>query len=98
MATVTPRVTIAQPPRKDPSAGVLPMTATYAKVPGGKDANNGGIRGAGKVSGPRLKVQIRRLPPGLSQVELEQTLGGEWAVGSGRVDWMEYKRGKVSTE
>ena len=98
MATVTPRVTIAQPPRKAPSAGVLPMTATSTKAPGGKDANNGGVRGAGRISGPRLKIQIRRLPPGLSQVELEQTLGGEWALDSGRVDWMEYKPGKVSTE
>ena len=74
------------------------MIATATKAPGAKDANSGGVRGAGKGSGPRLKVQIRRLPPGLSQVELEQTLGGEWALGSGRVDWMEYKPGKVSTE
>lgn len=52
----------------------------------------------GAPSGPRLKLVIRRLPPGLTETEFETLLGGEWKVGSGRVDWAIYKPGKVSKE
>jgi regulator of nonsense transcripts 3 len=51
-----------------------------------------------KSAGPRLKVVIRRLPPGLTQGELEAALGEDWKLGGGRVDWMIYKPGKVSNE
>ena len=47
---------------------------------------------------PRLKVVIRRLPPGLTQVEFEEALGEEWKVGGDRVDWAAYKVGKLSRE
>ncbi|KAL8780869.1 MAG: hypothetical protein Q9213_006281 [Squamulea squamosa] len=46
----------------------------------------------------RLKLVIRRLSPGLTQEEFETTLGEEWRVGSGKVDWAVYKPGKVSKD
>lgn len=47
---------------------------------------------------PRLKLVVRRLPPGSTQEEFELSLGDEWKVGCGRVDWAVYKPGKVSKE
>ncbi|KAL8638983.1 MAG: hypothetical protein Q9228_003923 [Teloschistes exilis] len=46
----------------------------------------------------RLKLVIRRLPPGLTQAEFEECLGVEWQVGSGKVDWATFKPGKVSKD
>lgn len=53
---------------------------------------------AQKPPTPRLKLLIRRLPPGMTQDELEGALGEEWKVGAGMVDWLQYKPGKVSKE
>lgn len=50
-----------------------------------------------KVSTARLKLEIRRLPPGLTLSEFEDILGPEWKLGSGRVDWREYRQGKVKS-
>ncbi|KAL8840636.1 MAG: hypothetical protein Q9176_003749 [Flavoplaca citrina] len=49
-------------------------------------------------SNTRLKLVVRRLPPGLTQEEFETSLGAEWRVGSGKVDWAAYKPGKVSKD
>ncbi|KAL8953717.1 MAG: hypothetical protein Q9183_007315 [Haloplaca sp. 2 TL-2023] len=46
----------------------------------------------------RLKLVIRRLPPGLTEEELKDILGEEWQVGNGRVDWANFKPGKVSRD
>ncbi|RKF60788.1 putative nonsense-mediated mrna decay protein [Erysiphe neolycopersici] len=46
----------------------------------------------------RLKIIIRRLPPGLSREEFISTLGPEWEVGQGRVDWAAFKPGKISKD
>ncbi|PNS18758.1 hypothetical protein CAC42_5297 [Sphaceloma murrayae] len=43
----------------------------------------------------RLKVLVRRLPPGLTQEEFQAAFGDEWKVGSGKVDWIEYRQGKI---
>lgn len=43
----------------------------------------------------RLKLEVRRLPPGLTKEELEEAFGAEWRVGAGKVDWFEYRAGKV---
>jgi regulator of nonsense transcripts 3 len=51
-----------------------------------------------KAAAPRLKLVLRRLPPGLTQDEFEAALGNEWKVGGGRVDWYLYKEGKISKE
>ncbi|KAL3252228.1 hypothetical protein ABHI18_010195 [Aspergillus niger] len=53
---------------------------------------------APKPAAPRLKLLVRRLPPGLTQAEFETALGSEWKVGGGKVDWFQYKPGKVSKD
>ena len=47
---------------------------------------------------PRLKLVVRRLPPGLTKTEFEGILGDEWKLGAGKVDWMLFKKGKISKE
>ncbi|KAJ6164644.1 hypothetical protein N7470_003316 [Penicillium chermesinum] len=73
------------------TAGVLqiPAAATQKSAPSKK---------VHKPPAPRLKLLIRRLPPGLTQAELEGALGTEWKVGGGKVDWLQYKPGKVSKD
>jgi regulator of nonsense transcripts 3 len=46
----------------------------------------------------RLKVIIRRLPPGLTQAEFEAAIGEEWKVGAGKINWFDYKPGKISKD
>ncbi|KAF4554803.1 Smg-4/UPF3-like protein [Elsinoe fawcettii] len=43
----------------------------------------------------RLKVVVRRLPPGLTREEFDVAFGDEWKVGAGKVDWIEYRPGKI---
>ena len=47
---------------------------------------------------PRLKVVLRRLAPKLTQEEFEKSMGNEWKVGEGKVDWMSYMPGKLARE
>lgn len=51
-----------------------------------------------KAATPRLKIIIRRLPPGLTVTEFEETLGEEWKPNAGKVDWLLFKNGKPSKE
>lgn len=44
------------------------------------------------------KVVVRRLPPGMTEEEFVTTLGEEWRVGNGKVDWFSYVSGKISTQ
>ncbi|SLM36452.1 Regulator of nonsense-mediated decay, UPF3 [Lasallia pustulata] len=53
---------------------------------------------APKAPAARLKVVIRRLPPGLTQAEFKTALGDEWKFKGGKVDWTLYKEGKVSKD
>lgn len=53
---------------------------------------------APKPVSPKLKVVIRRLAPGLTQSEFESALGDEWKCGAGKVDWITYRPGHISTE
>jgi len=75
--------------------GVLPVTAATTRksskpeVPG---------RQPPKAGTPRLRLIIRRLPPGLTEGEFWTALGDEWKVGSAKVEWAAYKPGKVSKE
>jgi regulator of nonsense transcripts 3 len=71
--------------------GVLPVTVLQKSSPPSAP------RGP-KASQPRLKLLLRRLPPGLTKPEFETMLGDEWKVGAGKIDWLEYKKGKVSKE
>lgn len=86
-----PRVTIARPSR---SNGVLSIPASATQKRNGQDLE-------GPVSRPattRLKIIVRRLPPGLTQAEFEEALGDDWKVNKGKVDWAVYKEGKISKE
>lgn len=51
-----------------------------------------------KAAGPRLKVVVRRLAPGLTETEFLAHIGDQWRVGQGKVDWFMYKPGKDSKE
>lgn len=66
---------------KNGDRGVLPVSST--------------ARAAAKAPAPRLKLEIRRLPPGLTLSEFEEVMGDEWKLGNGKVDWREYRQGKV---
>ena len=68
----------------DRTGGVLPVSAAARAAPA-------------KAPSPRLKLELRRLPPGLTSTELEETLGEDWKVGNGKVDWREYRQGKTRT-
>ncbi|EEQ89552.1 nonsense-mediated mRNA decay protein Upf3 [Blastomyces dermatitidis ER-3] len=76
---------------KPSSAGVLPIPATATQ----KGTSN---KPSSRAAAPRLKLLIRRLPPGLTPQEFEAVLGDEWKVGNGKVDWFHYKEGKVSKD
>jgi regulator of nonsense transcripts 3 len=41
---------------------------------------------------------LRRLPPGLTKAEYETVVGDEWKAGAGKVDWFNYRKGKISKE
>jgi hypothetical protein len=79
------------PTPRDQTNGILPITASQT-------AGNASRASANKSAGPRLKVVIRRLAPGLTEAEFMKFLGGDWKLGQGRVDWFSYKLGKDSKE
>lgn len=85
------RITIARPSRAN---GVfsIPAAATQKKTGLTQEAQ------PSRAVGARLKIVIRRLPPGLTQAEFEETLGEDWASAGDRVDWVVYKPGRVSKE
>jgi regulator of nonsense transcripts 3 len=72
--------------------GVLPITLFQKNLPA-QQAPRGP-----KPPQPRQKLLCRRLPPGLTKAEFVEALGDEWRLGAGKVDWMDYRKGKVSTE
>ncbi|KAE8152361.1 Smg-4/UPF3 family-domain-containing protein [Aspergillus avenaceus] len=84
---------MAQNPTGKSTGGVLqiPIAATQ-KNP------NSAPKKTLKPAAPRLKILVRRLPPGLTQTEFETVLGPEWKVGGGKIDWFQYKPGKVSKD
>ncbi|KAF2661305.1 hypothetical protein K491DRAFT_710886 [Lophiostoma macrostomum CBS 122681] len=51
-----------------------------------------------KAAQPRLKLVLRRLPPGLTRTEFVDALGQDWKVGAGKTDWLLYRKGKVSKD
>jgi regulator of nonsense transcripts 3 len=58
---------------------------------------NAAARAAATNRGPtlRLKLEIRRLPPGLTLAEFDEILGHDWKPGNGKVDWREFRQGKL---
>ncbi|CAG8936905.1 unnamed protein product [Penicillium salamii] len=76
------------------TAGLLSIPAAATQ----KSGSGAPAKKAPKPPAPRLKLLIRRLPPGLTQAELENALGEQWKVGAGKVDWLQFKPGKVSKD
>lgn len=72
--------------------GILPVAALHQQKPPAQPP-----RGQ-KAAQPRLKLVCRRLPPGLTRPEFDALLGDEWKPGGGKIDWLIYKKGKISTE
>ncbi|KAF2202159.1 hypothetical protein GQ43DRAFT_369753 [Delitschia confertaspora ATCC 74209] len=71
--------------------GVLPVAVLQKNAPASTSHGP-------KVSQPRLKLVLRRLPPGLTKAEFDSALGEEWKLGGGKVDWMVFKKGKLSKD
>ncbi|PYI20458.1 hypothetical protein BO99DRAFT_431644 [Aspergillus violaceofuscus CBS 115571] len=84
---------MTQTPNGKSTGGVLqiPVAATQKNA-------SATTKKAPKPPAPRLKLLIRRLPPGLTKAEFETALGPEWKTGAGKVDWFLYKPGKVSKD
>lgn len=77
---------------RSPTAnGVLAVTASQT-------SGNTAKPTATKLTPPKLKVVVRRLPPGLTEAEFTSVLGDEWALDKGKVDFSLYKMGKESKE
>ena len=69
--------------------GVLPINPT---------ATRKSQKSAQRAPAARLRLIIRRLPPGLIETEFWDSLGEEWYVGKGKIDWAAFKAGKISKE
>ncbi|MCJ1359849.1 MAG: hypothetical protein MMC33_009852 [Icmadophila ericetorum] len=90
------RYSIVKPPSSARSNGVLPVSGIASHSH--RNSTGSSNTGSSRPILPRLKVVIRRLPPGLTQSEFETALGDQWKVGGDRVDWATYKLGKLSKE
>ena len=77
------------------SGGILAVPASATKKPAVPSAPT---KTQGKNSMAKLRLIVRRLPPGLTETEFQTALGDEWKVGAGKVDWAAYKEGKISKE
>ena len=75
--------------------GVLPISAAATRKHQSSQAQ---AKAAQRAPAPRLRLIIRRLPPGLTESEFWIALGNEWQLGKGKMDWAAYKDGKVSKE
>lgn len=79
---------------KGRSGGVLPVNAATRKNAPAQSTS----KPSSRTPAPRLRLVIRRLPPGLTETEFWAVLGDDWRVGAGRVDWAAFKDGKISKE
>jgi regulator of nonsense transcripts 3 len=75
--------------------GMLPIPASATKKPTAAPKPS---KSQGRAGLPKLRLIVRRLPPGLTEDEFQAALGDEWKVGAGKVDWAAYKEGKISKE
>ena len=94
----TPRGPRNTPARDTPAknaSGVLQVPVSLTKKP---QSNSQPAQLSPAKPAARLRVLVRRLPPGLTKQEFESCLGQEWKLGGGNVDWSDYKGGKVSKE
>jgi regulator of nonsense transcripts 3 len=75
--------------------GMLPIPASATKRPTTAPKPSKSQSRAGL---PKLRLIVRRLPPGLTEDEFQTALGDEWKVGAGKVDWAAYREGKITKE
>ncbi|EEQ30146.1 conserved hypothetical protein [Microsporum canis CBS 113480] len=87
---------MSQKPQPKASPGVLAINAAATQKAAPPPAPS--KEHSSKANAPRLKLHVRRLPPGLTQVEFESALGDHWKAGRGKIDWFLFKEGKVSSE
>ncbi|KAF1982983.1 hypothetical protein K402DRAFT_185386 [Aulographum hederae CBS 113979] len=92
-----PICSMSPPKRQSSSAGgVLPIPTGVIQKKGKPNASP--TKSPQKTPPQKLKVVLRRLAPALTEAELSGILGEEWTVGAGKVDWLDYKAGKVSRD
>lgn len=80
---------------KGRAGGVLPINAAATKK---EKSGQGHVKSSPRSQAPKLRLIVRRLPPGLTEGEFWAALGDEWQVGKGKVDWAAFKDGKISKE
>lgn len=78
--------------------GVLAVPASVTGKKGTASVSTSKMPPRSAVYRLRLRLIIRRLPPGLTEAEFREILGDEWSVGAGKVIWFAYKEGKISKE
>lgn len=70
-------------------AGVLPIRP--AQTHGPADSSRSAKSKAAAQDG--IKAKVRRLPPGLTELEFLTILGDPWKPGNGKVGWFSYHNG-----
>ena len=60
--------------------------------------SNTSTKSSQRSPAPKLRLIIRRLPPGLTEAEFWDVMGSEWQSGNGKVEWHAFKEGKISRE
>ncbi len=86
---------MSAPGKSRRGGGVLSVNAAATRRP---VAAQGQAKSAQRAPVQRLRLILRRLPPGLTEAEFWNALGLEWRSGEGKTDWAAYKDGKVSKE
>ncbi|POR32370.1 Regulator of nonsense transcripts UPF3 [Tolypocladium paradoxum] len=83
-----------------PAPQVLARRANQSSESLTTNANGGepSRRSRTKAQDEGDKLIIRRLPPGMTEAEFVSILGPDWELNKGKVDWLSYSPGKVSTE
>ncbi|RMD43796.1 hypothetical protein DV735_g1366, partial [Chaetothyriales sp. CBS 134920] len=79
-------------PGKPKGGGVLPVNAIATRKTAAQPKQGN------RAPAPKLRLIIRRLPPGLTEAEFWTAIGDEWQVGTGKVEWAAFKDGKVSKD
>ncbi|KIX00012.1 uncharacterized protein Z518_10939 [Rhinocladiella mackenziei CBS 650.93] len=85
---------MSNPPKGRSAGGVLPVNAAARK----NATAQSGSKSSQRTPAPRLRLIIRRLPPGLTEPEFWTILGDDWKVGAGKVEWAAFKEGKISKD
>ena len=83
-------------PGKNRAGGVLPISPAATRKPAHVAPHV--ARPGNRPPGPKLRLIVRRLPPGLLESEFWTALGEEWQLGKGKIEWAAFKDGKVSKE